>query len=111
MAPAETLKVGGGHLLGGTAAQNDFRFLRYPAGFEMAGGADDDGRLRRVSKTALLGRQPNGISFARLTGWLEQIMWPSLPKGGRFVQHVVINHYVRETCSYFCRGLGCSASE
>jgi hypothetical protein len=51
-------------LVGRAAAQDQFGFFGDVQRFEMVGGAHDEGRLRRVRKPRLFGRDGKGIDFA-----------------------------------------------
>jgi hypothetical protein len=60
----EGLQLGRVHLGRGTAAEHDFEFLGHPDGFEVVGGAGNDGRLDGVGKAGLGGSDLKGIDLA-----------------------------------------------
>ena len=64
VAAAQGLQLRRGHLIGRAAGEDQFGFFGDAQGFEVMGGAHNEGRLRGVGKTRLLGRDRKGIDFA-----------------------------------------------
>lgn len=64
MAAAEALELSGVHFGSWAAAEDDFGFFGDAQGFEMMGGAVNQGCLDSVRETALFGSNLEGTDFA-----------------------------------------------
>jgi len=63
VAAPEGLQLRRVHFIGRAAGEDQFGFLGDAQGFEVVGGAHNEGRLRGVGKARLLGRDRKGIDF------------------------------------------------